>query len=58
MIDMVGKRLLNKYGGDKAIDKWDEYMKSFGLGVSTGIDLPNEFLGRLGTGREKSMKVH
>ncbi|MDM5275794.1 penicillin-binding protein 2 [Paenibacillus silvae] len=47
MIDMVGKRLLNKYGGDKGVDKWDEYMKSFGLGVSTGIDLPNEFLGRL-----------
>ncbi|MBU5354880.1 penicillin-binding protein 2 [Paenibacillus barcinonensis] len=47
MIDMVGKRLLNKYGGDKGVDKWDEYMKSFGLGVSTGIDLPNEFLGQL-----------
>ncbi|WP_427052402.1 peptidoglycan D,D-transpeptidase FtsI family protein [Paenibacillus sp. TC-CSREp1] len=47
MIDMVGKQLLRKYGGDKGVDKWDEYMKSFGLGVSTGIDLPNEFLGRL-----------
>ncbi|MDT0125848.1 penicillin-binding transpeptidase domain-containing protein [Paenibacillus sp. RRE4] len=47
MIDMVGKRLLSKYGGDKAIDKWDEYMKDFGLGVSTGIDLPKEFLGQL-----------
>ncbi|PYE48179.1 penicillin-binding protein 2 [Paenibacillus barcinonensis] len=47
MIDMVGKRLLSKYGGVKGVDKWDEYMKSFGLGVSTGIDLPNEFLGRL-----------
>ncbi|KAA8784912.1 penicillin-binding protein 2 [Paenibacillus amylolyticus] len=59
MIDMVGKQLLKKYGGDKGIDKWDEYMKSFGLGVSTGIDLPNEFLGRLeyreGEGRESAL---
>nr|WP_260985473.1 penicillin-binding protein 2 [Paenibacillus xylanexedens] len=47
MIDMVGKRLLNKYGSDKGIAKWDEYMKDFGLGVSTGVDLPGEFLGRL-----------
>nr|WP_154985900.1 penicillin-binding transpeptidase domain-containing protein [Paenibacillus xylanexedens] len=47
MIDMVGKRLLNKYGATKALAKWDEYMKDFGLGVSTGIDLPKEFLGQL-----------
>lgn len=47
MIDMVGKRLLNKYGSDKGIDKWDEYMKDFGLGVSTGVDLPGEYLGTL-----------
>lgn len=47
MIDMVGKRLLNKYGATKGLDKWDEYMKDFGLGVSTGIDLPKEFLGQL-----------
>ncbi|CAH1201624.1 peptidoglycan D,D-transpeptidase FtsI family protein [Paenibacillus hubeiensis] len=47
MIDMVGKRLYAKYGGDKGVDKWDEYMKQFGLGVSTGVDLPGEFLGRL-----------
>ena len=47
MIDMVGKRLLNKYGSVEGINKWDEYMKDFGLGVSTGVDLPGEFLGRL-----------
>lgn len=47
MIDMVGKRLLSKYGSDKGIDIWDKHMKEFGLGVSTGVDLPNEFLGRL-----------
>ena len=47
MIDMVGKRLLRQYGAEKGINKWDEYMKEFGLGVSTGIDLPNEFLGQL-----------
>lgn len=46
MIDMVGKRLLSKYGSE-GIDIWDKHMKEFGLGVSTGVDLPNEFLGRL-----------
>ncbi|WP_336783068.1 penicillin-binding protein 2 [Paenibacillus illinoisensis] len=47
MIDMVGKRLLNKYGSEKGIKVWDEYMKDFGLGVSTGVDLPGEYLGTL-----------
>lgn len=47
MIDMVGKRLLNKYGSDKGLDVWHEHMQEFGLGVSTGVDLPGEFLGRL-----------
>ncbi|PQP80972.1 cell division protein FtsI [Paenibacillus sp. PCH8] len=47
MIDMVGKRLLSKYGSEKGIDVWHKYMQGFGLGVSTGVDLPNEFLGRL-----------
>ncbi len=47
MIDMVGKRLLNKYGSTKGVKVWDEYMKDFGLGVSTGIDLPKEYLGTL-----------
>ncbi|WP_458124031.1 peptidoglycan D,D-transpeptidase FtsI family protein [Paenibacillus sp. Z3-2] len=47
MIDMVGKRLLSKYGSEKGIDVWHKHMQEFGLGVSTGVDLPNEFLGRL-----------
>ncbi|WP_337034490.1 penicillin-binding protein 2 [Paenibacillus illinoisensis] len=47
MIDMVGKRLLNKYGSEEGIRVWDEYMKDFGLGVSTGVDLPGEYLGTL-----------
>ncbi|MEK4482863.1 penicillin-binding transpeptidase domain-containing protein [Paenibacillus sp. FSL R5-0876] len=45
MVDMVGKRLYDKYKS-KGIDIWDVYMKEFGLGVSTGINLPNEFLGQ------------
>ncbi|WP_433944037.1 peptidoglycan D,D-transpeptidase FtsI family protein [Paenibacillus sp. SN-8-1] len=44
MVDMVGERLYKKHG-EKGIDLWDEYMKKFGLGVSTGVDLPNEYLG-------------
>lgn len=47
MVDMVGKRLNNKYPGEKGIEKWDYYMKQFGLGVSTGVDLPKEYLGIL-----------
>lgn len=46
MVDMVGKKLYDKYKS-KGIDVWDVYMKEFGLGVSTGIDLPNEFLGQI-----------
>lgn len=46
MVDMVGKRLYDKYKS-KGIDVWDRYMKEFGLGVSTGSGLPNEFLGQI-----------
>jgi cell division protein FtsI/penicillin-binding protein 2 len=46
MVDMIGEKLYNKYGS-KGIDIWDKYMKAFGLGVSTGIDLPSEYLGKL-----------
>ncbi|WP_334075356.1 MULTISPECIES: peptidoglycan D,D-transpeptidase FtsI family protein [Paenibacillus] len=46
MVDMVGEKLYNKYGA-KGIDVWDKHMKEFGLGVSTGVDLPNEYLGKL-----------
>jgi penicillin-binding protein 2 len=44
MIDEIGKKLYTQYGAG-GIDIWDKYMKQFGLGVSTGIDLPNEWLG-------------
>ncbi len=47
MVDMIGKRLNAKYPGDEGIGVWDEYMKQFGLGVSTGVDLPKEYLGIL-----------
>jgi len=47
MVDMVGKRLNAKYPGQKGVDKWDQYMRQFGLGVSTGVDLPKEYLGIL-----------
>lgn len=46
MVDMVGEKLYNKYGS-KGIEIWDNYMKQFGLGVSTGVDLPKEYLGKL-----------
>lgn len=45
MIDEIGKKLYSKYGA-KGVDVWDEYMEKFGLGISTGVDLPNEYLGR------------
>lgn len=46
MVDMVGEKLYNKYGAD-GIEKWDKYMKDFGLGVATGVGLPKEYLGKL-----------
>lgn len=48
MVDMVGKRLLSKYGSNgKGLEVWDNYMKEFGLGVETGVDLPREFRGQI-----------
>ncbi|MBW4080947.1 penicillin-binding protein 2 [Paenibacillus sp. S150] len=46
MVDMVGKKLYEKYGS-KGIEVWDKYMKEFGLGVSTQSGLPREFLGQI-----------
>ncbi|WP_068783388.1 peptidoglycan D,D-transpeptidase FtsI family protein [Paenibacillus phocaensis] len=46
MVDMVGEQLYNKYRA-KGIEVWDDYMKQFGLGISTGIDLPDEYRGIL-----------
>ncbi|MEC0123041.1 peptidoglycan D,D-transpeptidase FtsI family protein [Paenibacillus pabuli] len=51
MIDEIGKKLYKKYGA-KGVDVWDEYMEKFGLGISTGVDLPNEYLGRKEYGEE------
>ncbi|WP_211746544.1 penicillin-binding transpeptidase domain-containing protein [Paenibacillus sp. Marseille-Q4541] len=44
MVDMIGEGLYERYGS-KGVDIWDKYMKKFGLGVETGIDLPNEYRG-------------
>ncbi|MBA9084412.1 penicillin-binding protein 2 [Fontibacillus solani] len=46
MVDMVGERLYNKYKS-KGIEVWDKYMKEFGLGVKTEVDLPEEYRGKL-----------
>ncbi|MFG1730129.1 peptidoglycan D,D-transpeptidase FtsI family protein [Paenibacillus sp. 843] len=44
MVDWIGERLYNKYGS-KSVEKWDEYMREFGLGVSTESGLPKEHKG-------------
>lgn len=46
MVDMVGNSLYKKFG-NSGVGVWDRYMKEFGLGVSTGIDLPREYLGTI-----------
>jgi penicillin-binding protein 2 len=56
MVNMVGERLWRKYPSD-GIEVWDEYMREFGLGVSTGVDLPNEYLGNLNYKNAKSETV-
>ncbi|MEK4196780.1 penicillin-binding protein 2 [Paenibacillus sp. FSL L8-0323] len=47
MVDMVGKQLYKKYLGDKGVEVWDQYMKKFGLGVSTQSGLPGESPGQI-----------
>ncbi|MFC4775563.1 peptidoglycan D,D-transpeptidase FtsI family protein [Paenibacillus sp. GCM10023252] len=42
MAAMIGNGLYKKYEGEAAIDKWDKYMKEFGLGVSTESGLIGE----------------
>lgn len=44
MAAMIGNPLYLR-DGVKAIDIWDDYMTSFGLGVLTGSGLPNEITG-------------
>ncbi|WP_410772036.1 peptidoglycan D,D-transpeptidase FtsI family protein [Fontibacillus sp. BL9] len=53
MVAMVGEKLNSKYKGtSEGIEVWDKYMKEFGLGVSTGVDLPKEYLGSLSYNNE------
>ncbi|GMK39841.1 penicillin-binding protein 2 [Paenibacillus sp. CCS19] len=42
MAAMVGDRMYRKYTGLDGVNKWDAYMKEFGLGIKTGSDLPFE----------------
>ncbi|MBY3621302.1 MULTISPECIES: peptidoglycan D,D-transpeptidase FtsI family protein [unclassified Paenibacillus] len=46
MVDLIGEQLWRKYA-DQSVEVWDKYMKEFGLGVETGVDLPREFRGRI-----------
>lgn len=46
MVKMVGEKMYQQYGAE-GIEKWHKYMEKFGLGVSTGVDLPKEFKGVL-----------
>lgn len=45
MAGMIGNALYLR-DGPKGVDIWDSYMKQFGLGVTTGSDLPNESKGK------------
>ncbi|MFF2480788.1 peptidoglycan D,D-transpeptidase FtsI family protein [Paenibacillus sp. NPDC058071] len=45
MAAMVGNNLYKKYNGAKGVDVWDDYMKQFGLGVTTGSGLKGESAG-------------
>ncbi|TFE24264.1 peptidoglycan D,D-transpeptidase FtsI family protein [Cohnella luojiensis] len=45
MSAMVGNKLYMQFDGDEGIDIWDNYMKQFGLGVTTGSGLPSESAG-------------
>ena len=46
MVKMIGEKMYQQYGAE-GIEKWHKYMEGFGLGVSTGVDLPKEFKGVL-----------
>ncbi|RKP53244.1 penicillin-binding protein 2 [Cohnella endophytica] len=45
MAGMIGNALYLR-DGPKGVDIWDGYMKQFGLGVTTGSELPNESKGK------------
>lgn len=44
MSELIGNKLYLKYG-KKGVDVWDNYVKQFGLGVTTGSGLPGESKG-------------
>ena len=52
MAKMVGNALYMKDGA-KGVDVWDNYVKQFGLGVSTESGLPNESNGVIGYFHER-----
>ncbi|XID95806.1 peptidoglycan D,D-transpeptidase FtsI family protein [Paenibacillaceae bacterium WGS1546] len=45
MSAMIGNKMYLQYEGSSGVDVWDDYMKQFGLGVTTGSGLPNESAG-------------
>ncbi len=45
MSAMVGNELFRQYKGDEGLYIWDEYLKQFGLGVTTGSGLQGESAG-------------
>jgi penicillin-binding protein 2 len=45
MAEMVGEPLYLRKSAKSPIEIWDQYMKSFGLGILTGSNLPNESAG-------------
>ncbi|WP_422661419.1 peptidoglycan D,D-transpeptidase FtsI family protein [Paenibacillus sp. EC2-1] len=45
MVDMVGRKLFDKYGAE-GIEVWHKYMLEFGLGIPTEVGLPGEYRGR------------
>ncbi|MCR8845553.1 penicillin-binding protein 2 [Paenibacillus sp. SC116] len=42
MIEKVGDPLYKRYGKEKGLKIWDDYMKAFGLGQTTGSGFPGE----------------
>jgi len=48
MAEMVGNQLYRRNDGLEGVEKWDSYVKQFGLGVKTGSGLPGESAGAAG----------
>ncbi|NGZ76828.1 peptidoglycan D,D-transpeptidase FtsI family protein [Saccharibacillus alkalitolerans] len=45
MVKMIGERFFLRDGAN-SLNIWDKHMKEFGLGVKTGVDLPDEWAGK------------